>query len=292
MNEKHNKIIEEKDVLSFDLKIKKSDDENVIKITNKKITLGNNEILPKLDKEIIGIDLSESKIFEINFSTSEELKVFEETIQPGEYTFSFKVHDILKHASREKIDMSSMKESHDDKKKIKELEQQKENLLSKIEKLEAEKQLAEQIFKTKAEEMAKNAASKVEILKEEIKNKAKEDIDYKTKFAIQKLVEDLLSPINNLYVAVEAGSNATDPNVAAYVKGFKMLTSQIFNTLESHGITVIEPKVGETFNPELHHVQELVEDATFKKDQITKLIARGYKLHDRVLKPAIVIVAK
>lgn len=295
MNEKNNKIIEKKDILTFDLKIKKLDQENqekIIKFKNKTITLGKEEVLPGIDENIVGIDLSEDKIFEFNFEINKETNIFEEKIESGSYVFSFKVRDIIKHNSREKIDMSKIKSEQNDKQKIKELEEIKENLLSKIEKLELEKQLAEQVFKAKAEEMAKNAATKVEILKEEIKNKAKEDVDYKTKFATQKLVDDLLSPLNNLYVAVEAGAKANDPNVAAYVKGFKMLTSQIFNTLEMNGVSIIEPKEGDEFNPEIHHAQEVVEDQRFKKDQITKLISRGYKLHDRVLKPAIVIVVK
>ncbi len=294
MSEKNvnNKIIKEKDRIVFDLKIKKDDDSYHQKFINKTITLGKEEIFPGFDENIIGIDLSEDNKFEFELSINEPKVVFDETLEPGIYSFGFRIHNKEDSETREKLDMKSMKDSYNDKQKIRELEEINKNLNSKIEKLEAEKQLSEQIFKAKAEELAKSAANKVEILKEEIKNKAKEDVEYKTKFAIQKLIDDLLSPLNNLYVAVEAGSKMSDPNVSAYVKGFQMLTSQIFNTLESHGIKVIEPQIGEIYNPEIHQAQEVVEDPTFQKDRIVKLISRGYKLHDRVLRPAIVIVSK
>lgn len=292
-NEVNNKIIEMKDRINFDIKIKKEEDDNIIKITDKTITLGKEEIAPGIDENIVGWDLSESNLIELSINFSDETTLFNEVVlEPGSYDFSFKVRDIIKFESREKIEMSKMKESHNDKQKIKELEEVINTLNAKVSKLETEKQLSEQVFKAKADEMAKNAASKVEVLKEEIKNKAKEEVDYKTKFAIQKLVDDLLSPLNNLYVAVEAGANSSDANVSGYVKGFQMLTSQIFNTLESHGIVVIQPNVGEIFNPTFHQAQEIVDDASFNKDQIVKLISRGYRLHDRVIRPAIVLVAK
>lgn len=294
MSEKNNWIIEDKDVLTFDIKVKeqKEQDGRIFKLKNRTVTIGKDEILPGLDKVIIGTDLSEDKFFEIDVKIDEESHLLNEIIHPGMYILSFRVIKLQKHNSREHLDVNNLKEDHDLKKKIKELEEIKNKLTSKVERLEVEKQLSEQIFKTKAEEMAKNAATKVEILKEEIKNKAKEEIEYKTKFAVQKLVDDLLSPLNNLYVAVEAGAKVGDPGVSAYVKGFQMLTSQIFNTLEAHGIYSIDPKVGDVFNPEFHHAQEVVQDLQFSKDQIVKVISRGYRLHERILKPAIVIVAK
>lgn len=293
MSEKNKWLIESKDIMTFDLKIiEDKEDGKKFKFDNKTITLGNDELYSSLDENIIGNDLTQDKHFSFDIKLEEEKKIFDTTLNPGDYTFAFKVTKLQKHDSKEQLDVNKIKDTHNDKKRIKELEEDRENLLSKIQKLESEKQLSEQIFKAKAEEMAKNAATKVEILKEEIKNKAKEDVDYKTKYAIQKLVEDLLSPLNNLYVAVETGAKSNDAAVSAYVKGFQMLISQILNTLEAHGVYAIDPKEGDLFNPEFHHAQEVLEDVTFKKDQIIKVISRGYKLQDRVLKPAIVIVAK
>lgn len=286
-------LIEPKDMITFDLKILNKDNSDIkFKFKDKTITLGKEEIMEGLDESIIGNNLSTSKVFEIELNIKNDVKIFNENILSGLYVFGFKVHKIHKHSSREQLDMDDLSNMHDENKKIENLETKIENLTSKIEKLEAEKQLSEQLFKAKAEELAKNAVSKVEILKEEIKNKAKEEVEYKSKFAIQKLIEELLSPLNNLYSAVKAGSNVNDPNVAAYVKGFEMLTNQIFSTLETFGIKIIEPKSGDIFNPEQHQIHELILDESFKKDQIIKLISRGYSLHERVIRPAIVIVAK
>ncbi|MBD5422956.1 MAG: nucleotide exchange factor GrpE [Mycoplasma sp.] len=294
MNNSNKWIIEENDILNFDLKIKKKDDlsDNVLKIKNKTITIGKEEIMPGIDNSLIGMDLSVEKTFEIKTKLSDSTRIFENLIDEGEYIFSFRCLNLQKDSTKEILETSTNKEVRDDKEKISQLEQEKEKLLSKIEKLEIEKELNEKIFKTKAEEMAKNAAEKVEKLKEEIKEKAKEEIQHKAKFSTQKLLEELLNPINNLYIAIESGSNVDNPSVSAYVKGFQMIINQIFSTLESNGINIIEPKIGDEFNPEVHYAQELIEDSTQGKDKIVKVISRGYKLHDRVIKPAIVVVSK
>lgn len=291
--------LEEKDRIIFDLKIKKEGDsnDNIIKLENKTITLGNNEITNGVDENIIGLEISkEDHIFELKMIFSEKTFIFDELeFEANTYNFSFKVKSIEKFNSREKIDFISKrdaKEEKSEKNKIRQLEETNQMLNEKIKKLEEEKILSEKIFKAKVDEISKNATVKVEELKEEIKNKAKEEINHKTRFAIQKLLDDILGPLNNLFVAVKAGSASTDPNVAGYVKGFEMLTTQIFGTLESHGLKVIEPKLGERFNPELHQVHEVVEDSTKEKDTIVKIVSRGYKLHERVIKPSIVNVIK
>lgn len=293
MKEKNNKIIEIKDVINFDCKIKKIDDPTKeYKFKDKTITLGENEILEDFDKNIIGVDLSESKVFSFEIEIPNKVNIFDQEIEEGSYIFGFKINKLQKFESREEIDMSSLKKVHDDKQEIEKLKEINNNLSEKIAKLELEKQLSEQTFKTKIDEMSKSATSKVEKIREEIKLKAKEDVEHKTKFALQKLMEDLLNPLNNLSSVVNSGAKSNDANVAAYVKGFQMLTNQIFNILETYGISIIEPKEGEEFNAEIHHIQELEENSNFKKDQIIKIVSKGYKLHERVLKPAIVIVAK
>lgn len=323
-------LIENQDVINFDLKIKNKLDENEpLKIKNKKMTIGANQILEEIDQQLVGVDLSNEKIVELELNISNNINVFGNSIEPGKYIFSFRINNLEKNKNvdniektinlekeeldiikellnnknnHEKIEANKIDQSqfnNNDSElndlKEKELNDLKElnNLLKeKIEKLEEEKSISENAFKIKVEEIGKNAIEKVEKIKEEIKAKAKEEIESKTKFATQKLIENLIGPINNLDIVIEMGSNNDNSAIAGYVKGFKMLLSQIMSTLEANGVKTINPNVGDEYKPEIHEAQDVIESNEFKKDQIIKTISKGYTLNERVIKPAVVVVSK
>ena len=293
MNNVDNKwIIELNDILIFNLIIERVEDRKKFKKDNITITLGKDEILADFDQKLIGIDLSTDKLFKISVNLDTKTTILDRNIEKGEYELIFDVIKLQKNSTKEILETSSNEEERTEKQEIKSLKKENEKLLEKITKLEQEKELHMITYKAKAEEMAKTAAEKVEKLKNEIKEKAKEDIEHKSKFATQKLLEEILNPINNLYLAVSSGSNSDNPAINAYVKGFQMLVDQIFSILENNGINIIEPKVKDIFDPELHFAQEIIEEAGYQKDEIIKVISRGYKLHERIIKPAVVIVAK
>lgn len=293
MNNVDNKwIIELNDILIFNLIIERVEDRKKFKKDNITITLGKDEILADFDQKLIGIDLSTDKLFKISVNLDTKTTILDRNIEKGEYELIFDVIKLQKNSTKEILETSTNEEERTEKQEIKSLKKENEKLLDKITKLEQEKELHMITYKAKAEEMAKTAAEKVEKLKNEIKEKAKEDIEHKSKFATQKLLEEILNPINNLYLAVSSGSNSDNPAINAYVKGFQMLVDQIFSILENNGINIIEPKVKDIFDPELHFAQEIIEEAGYQKDEIIKVISRGYKLHERIIKPAVVIVAK
>ena len=293
MNNVDNKwIIELNDILIFNLIIERVEDRKKFKKDNITITLGKDEILADFDQKLIGIDLSTDKLFKISVNLDTKTTILDRNIEKGEYELIFDVIKLQKNSTKEILETSTNEEERTEKQEIKSLKKENEKLLDKITKLEQEKELHMITYKANAEEMAETAAEKVEKLKNEIKEKAKEDIEHKSKFATQKLLEEILNPINNLYLAVSSGSNSDNPAINAYVKGFQMLVDQIFSILENNGINIIEPKVKDIFDPELHFAQEIIEEAGYQKDEIIKVISRGYKLHERIIKPAVVIVAK
>lgn len=316
MNNNSNQwIIEINDIIEFDLKIKnKSNNEEPLKITDKQMTIGLNSISEEIDKQLIGLNLNNDKLFEFELKVINDINIFENVLQPADYVLSFKIKKLEKYSNCKNNEETNIEEEMDKHKdeeissneNINKESDQVNNLLSelnnlkelnnslqdKIIKLEEEKATNESAFKMKAEEIAKNAVHKIETIKEEIKVKAKEEIENKSKFAIQKLVENLIGPISNLDIVIESGSNNDNPLITGYVKGFQMILSQIFTTLESNGVKTINPIIGDEYKPEIHEAQEVIESKEFKKDQIIKIVSKGYTLHDRVIKPAIVIVAK
>ena len=103
------------------------------------------------------------------------------------------------------------------------------------------------------------------------------------------LLRDLLPVLDNVLRAVEAADKSTD--VESLRSGFRMTAQQIEKLLGSHGCQTIETD-GTAFDPTVH-------DAILQQDvpgvvagTVVGTASRGYRLHDRVVRPAQVIVAK
>lgn len=76
-----------------------------------------------------------------------------------------------------------------------------------------------------------------------------------------------------------------------WVKGFRLIQNKLQALLESEDVKVIAIK-GQMFDPELHHAITHEEAEGFAEGQIIAEVARGYKLHDKVLRPSLVRVAR
>lgn len=102
------------------------------------------------------------------------------------------------------------------------------------------------------------------------------------------LARDLLPALDNLQRALLASEKAQD--VGQLVQGIKMVLQQVDETLARHSIVPIAT-VGEAFDPNLH--EAVLQQPTSDKPPMTVLmeVEKGYKLHDRVVRPSKVIVS-
>lgn len=289
-NNNHNRIIELNDILVITYRIKPKDQE-VIKFTDKelKITIGKDQLFKGLDELLIGKNTLENKG---KIEIEDFVMPKNSNILPNQKVkLGIK---IISHNKPMQNNQTTIKENKYEKlqEEINSLKEQNFKLLEKIKKLELEKQQSILTFQLKAEEMTKKAQTEVSKIKEEIKSRAKEEIKENKQFAIQKFAEELTSPLDNLHKSIQFGSNSENEMVSAYVKGFNLLLGQIFRVLEDNGISIIEPIIGDNYNPEFHEAQELEESKDFDNDKIIRVISRGYSLNGRVIKPALVIVSK
>jgi molecular chaperone GrpE len=103
------------------------------------------------------------------------------------------------------------------------------------------------------------------------------------------LLRDLLPVLDNVLRAVEAAEKTTD--LDSLRSGFRMTAQQIEKVLDSHGCRTIETD-GQPFDPTVHDAicQQVAPDVP--PGTIVGAASRGYRLHDRVVRPAQVIVAK
>jgi len=163
-------------------------------------------------------------------------------------------------------------------------------LNAKIKELVFENNQNIEAFQEKAKGFQKKAQVELDKVKKHLQEKAENDSKETKMYGSQKLLESILDPINNIDVAVKAGKKQSDPGVNAYVQGFEMLLNQVFGAMEDNGITIIEPKVGDKFDPKLHMAISKNEGKDI--NVIAEVKKKGFKLHDRIIKPASVVIGK
>ncbi len=106
-------------------------------------------------------------------------------------------------------------------------------------------------------------------------------------YANAELLRDILPLIDDLE---RASHLEGDPSVEAYVKGVALIARQAAELLARRGVEVLDP-LGEDFDPHWHEAvaREVVDGA--RDGEITAVLSRGYRIKDRLLRPAMVKVA-
>lgn len=118
-----------------------------------------------------------------------------------------------------------------------------------------------------------------------------EDIAQKEKYRNQELICELLPVLDNFERAVKYDDNDLTDDLSKFLSGFKMMFSDLNNILTRYGVTEIN-RVGEEFDPSLE--QALLTDKVVDKkdDEVLEVLLKGYKLKDRVIRPATVKINK
>lgn len=108
------------------------------------------------------------------------------------------------------------------------------------------------------------------------------------KYGAENTIQSLLPILDNLDRASSSLSAESDPTML--YKSFEMLSKQLMDTLASQGLTRIET-VGQPFDPNFHEATGQVESDEHPENTVAQEIQPGFKLHDRVLRPALVMVS-
>jgi molecular chaperone GrpE len=115
------------------------------------------------------------------------------------------------------------------------------------------------------------------------------DVEVQVKFATESLARDLLVPLDNLERALAAAKKAGGGGPLA--AGVAATTSQFLDVLRRHGVTRIECGPGSTFDPNVHEAVAQQPTNDFEPGQVVDVLQTGFMIHDRVLRPAGVVVA-
>jgi molecular chaperone GrpE len=121
---------------------------------------------------------------------------------------------------------------------------------------------------------------------ENIRRRAFEDIDKARKFALEKFSGELLAVKDSLDAALAVGN----ADVESYKNGVELTVKQLSQVFEKFNITEVNP-LGEKFDPNKHQAISMLENSG-EPNTVTQVLQKGYTLNDRVLRPALVMVAK
>jgi molecular chaperone GrpE len=127
-----------------------------------------------------------------------------------------------------------------------------------------------------------------------LRKRTDRDKEDTAKYAISRFAREVLSIGDNLQraiAAVPSGAADADPALKALIDGVSMTEREFLNVLERNGVKRLDP-AGEPFNPHQHQAMTEIEDPEVAPGTIVQVYQPGYVLGDRILRPAMVIVAK
>ena len=122
------------------------------------------------------------------------------------------------------------------------------------------------------------------------RKRAGRDIENAHKFALRNFTESLLPVIDSMEMGQEA-AEADNASLESIIEGTQMTMTMFIQVLKKHGLKEVDP-VGETFDPEFHQAISMAEDKKAKSNTVISVMQKGFSLNDRLVRPAMVVVAK
>ncbi len=122
------------------------------------------------------------------------------------------------------------------------------------------------------------------------RRRAEQDVEKAHKFGQEKLVSDLLPVIDNLERALDS-MNVEDEALKSVVEGIELTLKSFQDTLTKHKIEALNPE-GEPFDPQLHQAMTMVPNPDVEPNTVINVFQKGYTLHGRLVRPAMVVVSQ
>ncbi len=120
--------------------------------------------------------------------------------------------------------------------------------------------------------------------------RAEQDVENARKFSIEKFAGEMLQVLDSLGQGASYAENG-QASVKDLIEGMKLTESVILSVFEKFNITPIDP-LGEAFNPAFHEAISMQETNEVPPNQVVMVVQKGYMLHNRLLRPARVVVSK
>lgn len=125
---------------------------------------------------------------------------------------------------------------------------------------------------------------------ENVRKRAEREIANASKYSSEKLLSGLLGVADSLDLGLAAATKP-EAQIAALIEGMQLTQKQLTALLEKHGVKSVDPQ-GQPFDPEAHEAVTMLPSAAVPPNHVLEVMQKGYRLHERLLRPAMVVVAK
>ena len=122
-----------------------------------------------------------------------------------------------------------------------------------------------------------------------VRKRAEKDVESAHKFGLEKFVNELLPVKDSMDLGFDAANSATD--VEALKEGMALTLKMFEDALDKRGVKELNP-LGENFDPEFHQAMMMEESVEVDAGKILRVMQKGYLLNERLIRPAMVVVAK
>ena len=127
---------------------------------------------------------------------------------------------------------------------------------------------------------------------ENIKKRLEKDKITAVNFANESFARDLLGVIDALEMALNTQISEENSEAKTLKEGVSLTIESFKAALAKHGVKMIETSVGGEFNPEIHNAMSYVESDSIASGFIAQIYQNGYMYNERILRPAMVLIAK
>jgi molecular chaperone GrpE len=123
-----------------------------------------------------------------------------------------------------------------------------------------------------------------------VRKRAERDASAARKYGVEKLATDLLGVRDSLELGLAAAADE-NAEIKAVVEGLELTLKLLGDVMDRYGVTAVNP-LGEPFNPDFHEAMTAQESSERAPNTVIQVLQKGYRLQDRLLRPALVVVAK
>ncbi len=154
----------------------------------------------------------------------------------------------------------------------------------------------EEVLEKLAEEKEGAVRAREDLLRvqaemQNLRRRTEQDIEKAHKYGQEKFSTELLTVMDNLERALAAASDYEDETVKAIYEGVDLTLKSFTDCFNRFHIGSVDP-MGEPFDPQLHQAVTILDNSDVEPNTVIEVMQKGYTLHGRVIRPAMVVVSK
>lgn len=135
----------------------------------------------------------------------------------------------------------------------------------------------------------KEAMLRMQAEMDNLRKRLMRDLEKSRKLALEKIMKDLLQVWDSMERGLDASGGT--PTVESLKEGQELTMKLLEKVMQDHNLEVFDP-IGEPFDPEFHQAMTLLPSADVEENTVIEVLQKGFRLHDRLIRPAMVIVSQ